>query len=76
MQVTEMLTAHACTVHPRMFVTSLNTWLYLNYPQVPIVFEDATFLETVYDYCLLIAHSLFEQQFPRLYSSIPLNIGA
>ena len=74
MQVAETFTAHACTVHNRVFVTSLNTWLSLNHPQVSMVFEDATFLEAACDYCLLIARSLFEQQFPRLYrASIPVQ---
>ena len=54
MQVAETFTAHACTVHNRVFVTSLNTWLSLKHPQVSMVFEDATFLEAACDYCLLL----------------------
>ena len=74
MQVAETFTAHACTVHNRIFVASLNTWLSLNHPQVSMVFEDATFLEAACDYCLLIARSLFEQQFPQLYqASVPVQ---
>jgi hypothetical protein len=74
MQVAETFTAHVCTVHNRVFVASLNTWLSLSHPQVSIVFEDATFLEAACDYCLLTARSLFEQQFPWLYqSSVPVQ---
>jgi hypothetical protein len=62
MQATETLTAHACTVHNRVFVTSLNTWLSLNYPQVSMVFEKATLLEAACDYCTLTAQCLFQKQ--------------
>jgi hypothetical protein len=70
---TATLTVHACTVHHRVFVTSLNAWLSLNHPQVLAVFEDATLLEATCDYCLLTARSLFERQFPGLYSSVSPN---
>ena len=55
MQATETLTAHACTVHNRVLVTSLNVWISLNYPQVAMVFEEATFIEAACDYCMLTA---------------------
>jgi len=76
MQSTAPLTVHVCTVHDRVFVTSLNTWLSLNHPQVSTAFEDATFLEAACDYCILTARSLFARQFPWLYSSASSNIGA
>jgi hypothetical protein len=75
MQVTETFTAHACTMHNRVFVTSLNSWLSLNHPQVSTVFEGTIFLEAACDYCLLTARSLFERQFPKLYSSVLPNTG-
>jgi hypothetical protein len=65
-----ILTAHACTVHNRVFVTPLNSWLSLNYPPVSTAFEDAAFREAACDYCLLTARSLFELQFPHLYASV------
>jgi hypothetical protein len=64
------LTAHACTMHKRVFVTDLNAWLPLTHPQVEPVFEDATLLEAACDFCLLITHALFQRQFPDLYASV------
>ena len=66
MQATKTLTAHACTVHNRVFVASLNAWMSLNDPQASMVFQKATFREAACDHCMLTAQCLLQWQFSAL----------
>ena len=67
MQSAAILTVHYCTVHYRVFVPSLNSWLSLSYPQVSAIFDEAPRMESACDYCMLTASNLLQQQFPLLF---------
>jgi hypothetical protein len=67
MPSTQTLTAHACSIHNRVYVTTLQTWLPLTHSQVEPGFAAAPWLEAACDLCLLISHTLFRRQFPELY---------
>ena len=68
---TATLTGKFCSQHDLLFFPSLQEWLPFTRHQIRLSFGDSIALqEDTCPKCLQLARLLFQEQFPRLYSSV------